>query len=70
MSSRADTNRVIKVFMADAFVLTEVPSIGINVSFRSQSTVPRMTLAEEIPLSSGIHTSGNSLARTGEARVF
>lgn len=70
VSSRANTDRVCRVFMASASMLAGVPSTGIDGSFTGQSTVPRRTLAQEAPFSWSTHTSGISLAGTGEARVF
>lgn len=58
------------VFMASASMLAEVPFTEISGRFTGQTTVPMKALGKEDSFSSGIQMSGNSLARTGEARVL
>lgn len=70
ISSRADTDRVLRVFMASASMLAGVLSTGIDGSFTGKSTVPQGTLAQEAPFSWSSHTSAISLAGTGQAGVF
>jgi hypothetical protein len=68
--SRPDTQRVLNDFMAGVSILAVVPSTGISVSFTGQSTVPIRIFSQEIHLFWSIHTSSDSLAGIGEARVF
>lgn len=70
ISSRADTDRVLRVFMACASVLAGVSSTGIGGSITGQPAVPRRALTQKAPFSRSIHTSGISLAGTGKTRVL
>ena len=55
ISSRPDIDSVVRVFMTGVSILAGIPSTEISGSFTGQSIVQRKTLAQEDPLSWGIH---------------
>ena len=70
ISSRADTGRMLSVFMACVYMMAGIPSTGISDSFTDSPLYPGGPWHRK-PRSPRLFTqSGNSLAGTGEARVF
>jgi hypothetical protein len=65
ISSRADTDEVLRIIMAASSMLASIPSTGIGGTFEVQPSVHRRILAQEAPFSSGIHISGSSLLGRG-----